>query len=136
MVMIEEEPSCKNIKFQTKTTPLHLEVFADKYQIEQVLLNLIKNAIDALNNIPNAVIKLEGIKNSTENIEILVSDNGVGILEQDIHKIFTPFYTNKEKGTGIGLSLSKHIMQLHQGSLMVKSTPNEETVFTLTLNSF
>jgi nitrogen fixation/metabolism regulation signal transduction histidine kinase len=136
MVIMEEEPKCKNIKFHTKTTPVNLEVFADKYQIEQVLLNLIKNAIDALNNVPNAVIKLEGIKNSTGNIEILVRDNGVGILEEDIHKIFTPFYTNKEKGTGIGLSLSKHIMQLHQGSLMIKSIPNRETVFTLTLNSF
>ncbi|WP_248722440.1 PAS domain-containing sensor histidine kinase [Seonamhaeicola sp. ML3] len=136
IVIFQEDPKCKNIKFQTNTTPSDLEIFADEHQIKQVLLNLTKNAVDALDEFPNAIIKLEGIKNTLGNIEILVKDNGMGILEEDIHKIFTPFYTNKENGTGIGLSLSKHIMQLHQGSLMVKSIPKKETVFTLTLNSF
>lgn len=80
---------------------------------------------------PNGVIKLQGIKIKSGSLEILVSDNGSGILEENMNQIFIPFFTTKEEGTGIGLSLSKHIMQLNEGHLMVKSTPDVETVFTL-----
>jgi two-component system, NtrC family, nitrogen regulation sensor histidine kinase NtrY len=131
MALVSNEQACKNIRFQTQITPKNLEVFADENQIMQVLVNLIKNSIDSLQQHTNGVIKLQGIKTKSGSLEILVSDNGSGILEENMNQIFIPFFTTKEEGTGIGLSLSKHIMQLNEGHLMVKSTPDVETVFTL-----
>ena len=68
---------------------------------------------------------------NTGRIIIQVSDNGPGIPEDEIEKIFIPFFTTKEGGSGIGLSLSRHIMRLHKGAVNVQSRPDEDTVFTL-----
>ncbi|PWG06702.1 histidine kinase [Polaribacter aquimarinus] len=131
ITLVSNEKAHKNISLETQITPTNLELFADENQIMQVLVNLIKNSIDALIHHANGVIKLQAIKTTSGNIEIQVIDNGTGISENNLKQIFIPFFTTKEKGTGIGLSLSKHIMKLHQGHLMVKSTPDVETVFTL-----
>ncbi len=69
-------------------------------------------------------------------IAISVIDNGAGIPEALIDQIFIPFFTTKEKGTGIGLSLSKHIMQQHQGHITVKSIPHRQTIFSLAFPGF
>jgi len=102
----------------------------DPKLIEQVLLNLITNSKHALKGIDHPVISLRSYQKNA-NTFISVSDNGAGISEKEIQEIFTPFFSTKKEGSGIGLSLSKQIMHLHQGRISVSSIPNEQTVFVL-----
>jgi len=110
----------------------YLTVQADEEMIEQVLINLIKNSIESLlqNGSPSGKIELNG-KYDGQNILIEVADNGPGIIPEAINRIFVPFFTTKKTGSGIGLALSRQIMQLHNGTLTVESVPNVRTVFTL-----
>ena len=105
----------------------------DVGQISQVLINLLKNAVDALTGIANPKIILSSRANKKDGIMISVTDNGSGISPEIIDEIFVPFFTTREDGNGIGLSISKQIMHMHKGSIKVKSTPNTETVFSLFL---
>jgi len=108
-----------------------LELFADEKQLSQVLLNLCKNAIQSMVATENAQLNIESGVSSEGYKFIAIKDNGPGIPQDVLDQIFVPFFTTKEQGTGIGLSLSKQIMQLHGGSLNVYSIPNKETVFRL-----
>ncbi|OFX89577.1 MAG: hypothetical protein A2W99_14735 [Bacteroidetes bacterium GWF2_33_16] len=103
-----------------------LELLADKLLIEQVLINLVKNAIEVLENVTNPILKLKYFKDN-ESLTIQIIDNGPGIQEDKIDKIFIPFFTTKEKGSGIGLSFARQVMRLHRGNILVKSVPNETT---------
>jgi signal transduction histidine kinase len=119
-----------SIQFTYKSDSEYLTIQADEEMIEQVLINLIKNAIEALENVPNGKIVLTGTVN--DNVVIIeVTDNGPGIIPEAIERIFIPFFTTKKSGSGIGLALSRQIMQMHNGSLTVKSEPDVKTTFTL-----
>jgi two-component system, NtrC family, nitrogen regulation sensor histidine kinase NtrY len=119
-----------SIQFTYKSDSEYLTIQADEEMIEQVLINLIKNAIESLENVPNGKIVLTGTVN--ENVVIIeVTDNGPGIIPEAIERIFIPFFTTKKSGSGIGLALSRQIMQMHNGSLTVKSEPDVKTTFTL-----
>ncbi len=106
-------------------------IFADRKLIEQVLINLIKNSIDALHGISTPKILMAFEVDKSNQPQIIVADNGIGITPEQIDEIFVPFYTTKKEGSGIGLSLSRQIMRLHGGSLTVKSNPGVETSFYL-----
>ena len=106
-----------------------IELLADKYMMEQVLINLVKNSIQAVEEINNAQINLKCFKENNR-VVIQVEDNGKGIAEDKVDKIFIPFFTTKEKGSGIGLSFARQVMREHKGSINVKSVPNK-TIFTL-----
>lgn len=120
----------QQIRFEQEI-PNNLELKADEALLEQILINLIKNAIEALKENANAQIKIQGFLSKDGDTVIRIEDNGVGIPESEIDKIFTPFYSTKENGSGIGLSLSKQIMHLHKGSISVISEPNKNTSFIL-----
>jgi nitrogen fixation/metabolism regulation signal transduction histidine kinase len=105
-------------------------VLGDFQLIEQVLINLIKNSIHAVRITEEPEIVLIADKTDEHTI-IKVSDNGCGIKQHEMDEIFVPFYSTREYGTGIGLSLSKEIMWRHGGMIFVKSDPGVETVFTL-----
>ncbi|MFC1573984.1 PAS domain-containing sensor histidine kinase [Candidatus Latescibacterota bacterium] len=119
------------IEFSTAVDPENLELTADLELIEQVLINLLLNAIEATGSRPGARFALKGEINDMDRVIIKVIDNGPGIVDDVVEKIFIPFFTTKPKGSGIGLSLSRQIMRVHGGSLTVRSKPNVETVFTL-----
>lgn len=104
---------------------------ADVQLIEQVLINLLKNAIEALENQENPHITLTVNKNREGKTLINVKDNGPGIPPEVLDRIFVPFYTTKEQGSGIGLSLSRQIMLMHKGSIQCSSAIGEGTVFTM-----
>jgi two-component system nitrogen regulation sensor histidine kinase NtrY len=108
-----------------------LEFFADQNLISQVLLNLLKNALEANENNPSAKILITAASGVENHPEICVIDNGPGISEDVIDEIFVPFFTTRQKGSGIGLSISKQIMKIHGGNLKVRSVPDKETVFCL-----
>ena len=129
-LLIDSDVASGNLKIETIVDPLDLELFIDEKQITQVLLNLGKNAKQSLGNQENGILKFTaGLNKKGEKI-IQVWDNGPGISPELIDEIFVPFFTTKNTGTGIGLSLSKQIMRLHGGSIQVIS--RENTAFTLT----
>lgn len=130
--LMEEEVQRCGIKLVVKVEPESLEFTADEQLIEQVLINLLKNAIHALNNQPDARIQLLGYLNKRGRITLQVIDNGPGILKEVLDKIFIPFFTTKPSGSGIGLSLSKQILRLHNATITAHSEPEVETVFTMT----
>lgn len=133
-ILCKSDFLCKNINISYSTEDPDLQALIDEKQISRVLINLLKNSAEALHDIPGARIKLHGKKNPKGNVEISVTDNGPGIPQELINEIFIPFFTTREKGSGIGLSLSRQIMRLHNGSLRVRSIPGKETVFTLYFN--
>jgi nitrogen fixation/metabolism regulation signal transduction histidine kinase len=120
-----------NIAFALSVEPQTLEVTADPELIEQVIINLLLNAIEALDGKSSAMIQLRGFLDARDRVVLQVIDNGPGILPEAQEKIFIPFFTTKKSGSGIGLSLSHQIMRLHRGSLSVSSAPNERTTFTM-----
>jgi len=105
---------------------------ADPDLVDQVMINLMLNAIDAVKDKEDAFISVSAFTNNSGKVVIELSDNGYGIKPDILDKIFMPFFTSKKEGSGIGLSLSRQIMHLHKGSIGVKSKPNEGTTFTLT----
>ncbi len=120
----------QQIKFEQKI-PHNLELIADEALLEQIFINLIKNAIEALKETKNAQIKVQGFVSRDGETILRIEDNGIGIPKSELDKIFTPFYSTKENGSGIGLSLSKQIMHLHKGSISVISESNKNTSFIL-----
>jgi two-component system nitrogen regulation sensor histidine kinase NtrY len=119
------------IHFETRVDPESLELTADVEMVEQVLINLVLNSIDALKNLHNGKIQLISKMDERGRVIIQVIDNGHGIDEDVLEKIFIPFFTTKQHGSGIGLSLSKQIMRLHRGTITAQSRKGEETVFAL-----
>ena len=115
----------------TKMGATGLVIQADEKLLEQVLLNLLKNAIEAIEITQNGKVIIETIE-TQKGITISVSDNGVGIDATNMDQIFTPFFTTKKDGTGIGLSLSRQIMRLHGGNLTAVSGVNG-TTFTISM---
>jgi signal transduction histidine kinase len=121
----------KHINIEFKISGPKLELDIDTHLIEQVLINLILNAVDACKNSENSEIKVIATQNSNRDIVIKVYDNGTGIPQDILENIFVPFFTSKATGSGIGLSLCKQIMLLHKGRIIVKSIEGEGTVFSL-----
>jgi nitrogen fixation/metabolism regulation signal transduction histidine kinase len=129
--LLADELLSRKIEIQIAVHPLTLELYADKNLIGQVLMNLIYNSIEALECLENKTIQLKSFKNLTENIVIQIIDNGKGIPEDLMDKIFVPFFTTREKGSGIGLSLARQIMQMHNGTINVRSIAGTETTMEL-----
>jgi signal transduction histidine kinase len=106
-----------------------LEIFADENLISLILINLIKNAVEANEKNPDCRINIYAGSDQSGRPEICVTDNGPGISRENLEEIFIPFFTTREKGSGIGLSISRQIMGAHGGTLKVRSIPDQETVF-------
>ena len=124
-------PGNETIPVSLKINPSGMELFADEGMISQVIVNLVKNAYEAGEGDPGLRIQLSAALNQGNRPEIIVTDNGPGIKPELIEQIFIPFFSTKENGSGIGLSISRQIMRLHGGSLNVFSEPGKETVFTM-----
>lgn len=129
--LLQSQVSEHGITMRVNVEPKSLEVTADPELIEQVLINLMANAIQALEGQPEPTIDLRAYLNEQGRVILQVTDNGPGILEDVQEKIFIPFFTTKQEGSGIGLSLSRQIMRLHRGTIRVRSAPHTETTFTL-----
>ena len=125
--LLKSEFEILHIQIETAISPENLKLIADQDLIEQVLINLIKNAREAVVDVETPVVRLEAGINLKSRVEIKVIDNGPGISPEDQDRIFIPFFSTKEEGSGIGLSLSQQIMRLHRGSISVNSIPGEKT---------
>ncbi|MFA6051479.1 MAG: PAS domain S-box protein [Methylobacter sp.] len=141
--LIHDAISLCNAEFRPNNIRLRLElaknlpaVYVDNVQIEQVIINLIKNSIDALKNLPQKTQRHLAIQtqlNDDNDIEIRVKDNGPGIDEAQQQKILTPFYTTKSDGMGMGLVISRSLVEAHDGVLYFNSKPENGTTFYFTL---
>ncbi len=123
----------KNVKLEITLQNPELCYEMDAALIEQVLINLLVNAIEAAKDKPHPRIQLSAFNANNNKINIKVADNGCGIPPGLMDRIFIPFFSTRKNGSGIGLSLSQQILMLHKGSIQVQSVENEGSVFTLHL---
>jgi PAS domain S-box-containing protein len=125
-----------NIKLTLELEEGLPKLYADQIQIEQVLINLIRNSLDALQSIPDDrehQLTIRSHLTADDNIQVRVKDNGIGLNVTQQQKILTPFYTTKADGMGMGLSISRSLIEAHEGSLHFNSLPEKGTTFYFTL---
>lgn len=108
----------------------NMSVDIDLHLMEQVLINLVLNAIEAVKDKPQPLITLSAERENNRNL-IKVKDNGTGMSDEVLDKIFVPFFSTRKKGSGIGLSICKQIILLHKGSIQARSIEGEGSVFVI-----
>lgn len=121
----------KSIELEIILKDPDLVLEADTNLVEQVLINLVVNAIEAVKDRPDPRIILSSYLSNNKRTVIKVTDNGAGMPEEIMDKIFVPFFSTKKHGSGIGLSLCKQIMMLHRGNIQVQSQEGQGTAFQL-----
>jgi nitrogen fixation/metabolism regulation signal transduction histidine kinase len=129
--LISPDLEKNQIHFSYQITPENLYLFADLMMLEQILINLLKNAIQAVQSNEEKRIKLLAHTDHLGKVVIKVQDNGTGISDEAKKSIFVPFFTTKKTGSGIGLSLSRQMMRVQGGSISVYSVLGEGSTFTL-----
>lgn len=129
--LLQSDFAERNIGFTLQCTPPSIHIIGDANQLSQVFLNLLKNAMQALEGQTNGTIRIDIQQN--ERLQIEVSDNGPGIPHELQEQIFIPFFTTKPEGTGVGLSLCKQIVRQHEGHLSIKESRPGKTVFSIDL---
>lgn len=130
--LYQEEMQLRHIGFSVCCLPPEIQIHADEKMLSQVLINLIKNAMQALDEQTDRRIRIR-VETQEKQLYITVTDNGPGIPSNLAEDIFIPFFTTKTTGTGIGLSLSRQIIRMHGGELSVTSQPYCETSFLISL---
>ncbi len=131
--LLQTDLTTAGILWEMEVTPLDLTVSADADQLQQVLINLVKNALEALHGQAHPLVNISAFTSDNQKVTIAIRDNGYGIEPEALEKIFIPFYTTKKTGSGIGLSLSRQILQQHGGQLTAQSEVGSGTVFSLVL---
>ena len=123
----------KKINLYSNFTEDEVYICADYHRLLQVLINMIKNSMEALHNTNKAYIKIS-MKQTSEKIYILIEDNGEGMDQETLDRVKEPFFSTKEKGSGIGVCLSSQIIEAHGGELIYESAKDEGTKVTIKLN--
>jgi signal transduction histidine kinase len=129
---MEPEFQQKTVRVKTSLDDQLPEIVLDGEQIYQVLLNIVFNAIQAMPEGGDLVLKTT-VGSEGDTVEAEITDSGIGILPEKLEQIFTPFYTEKNRGTGLGLTIAKSIVEKHQGRITVTSTPGEGSTFRIIL---
>ncbi len=132
VILFSRELNAKITVLNLVLEPENLTLKADEKLLEQVLINLVKNALEAIPH-HTGEITIRAYRNPQNNTVIQVIDNGTGIEEPALESIFVPSYTTKQNGSGIGLSISRQIVQLHNGTINARSSPGIETVFEIVI---
>jgi two-component system, sporulation sensor kinase A len=131
VMLLATEANLYNVEIRLLFKEKTLFVSCEKNQIKQVFINIIKNAIEAMSSGGVLTIGIEEEKDGA--VKLIFADTGVGIEEERLKTIGVPFFTNKEKGIGLGLTISNKIITEHQGSLKVESIPGQGTTVAVTL---
>lgn len=135
MLLCQSESLLNDCTFEYRKPNIDVLLMVDVKQFKQVMLNLIKNAMDAIKdseNQKNGIIHID-VKHAMNQVEIIVKDNGNGIEESKMKEIFTPFFTTKAKGTGVGLAVCQRIIAEHSGKIEVESQLGVGTTFKIIL---
>jgi len=134
---IEPEARREGVVLKLELAPQPLPLLAHDIQIEQVLLNLTRNALEAMQEVAEGQRRLTvRTRRLEEQVVVEVSDSGCGIAPQVVHKLFDPFVTTKPQGMGLGLSISRGIVEAHGGTLTVHATEEGGTMFRFTLTEY
>ena len=120
--LLADELKTRNIALALEIEPETLEITADIDLLDQALINLLRNAIEALRDAPGARIALRARQEAGGRIALAVADNGPGIAPEQREKVFVPFYTTKRQGSGVGLSLVRQIVAVHNGNVVIGDT--------------
>lgn len=132
--LFKQEIKNKQIKFNLELSPDISLIQADEDQIRQILMNIIINAIQAITEKGEIKIKTEkSLLKGKPAIKLIIEDNGIGIVDKDLNQIFDPFFSTKEKGSGLGLSIVYKLVEGHQGEIKVESKEGEGTKFIIFL---
>jgi nitrogen fixation/metabolism regulation signal transduction histidine kinase len=121
-----------NVRFETNVDPTELDVYLDRDLIEPVLINLLRNAWQACTKEPSPLIRLDACLNRRNNVTIEIADNGTGVPAGTAKKVFVPFFTTKEGGSGVGLALARQVMIAHGGFIRLRNNRAGGATFTLT----
>ena len=121
-----------DIAFSSHVHPRELDVYADRDLIEPVLINLLRNAWQACDGRDQGRVSISGRLNRRNNVVIEVADNGDGVPDSLARKIFVPFFTTKENGSGVGLALARQVMIAHGGFIRVGNNEDGGATFSLT----
>lgn len=130
-VLMDEFIASRRIAMQIEAPDGNLSVHLDARQLEQVLINLVRNAAEALVNTPDPQITVRATRDERRRVMIQVIDNGPGIDPAHIDNIFVPFFTTKRGGSGVGLSISRQLVQANRGFITAKSADPRGSVFTM-----
>lgn len=133
LFLLQHDLEERGIRIEVQLSDPELTLQADPALLEQVFLNLMKNAVEALKGEPDPLIKIDVQKRGKGTIIIMVTDNGCGIPEELLGQVFVPFFTTRENGSGIGLSISRQIVRMHGGTITVSSVPGNRTQFRISL---
>lgn len=134
VLLIESYAFLKRVRVNLELGKMMMTIYADEEQIKQVVLNLVQNAVEAMNEVEDPRLDIfTGYRDEEDEVYITVKDNGKGMTREQLNTAGSPFYTTKEKGTGLGLSICKQIAQHHCGRLHIESEPGRGTVVTLYL---
>ncbi|MBY0098928.1 PAS domain-containing sensor histidine kinase [Mesobacillus maritimus] len=128
--LLKTEASLHNIQIEFMSREDEIQIECEPNQLKQLFINIIKNAIDASNQGDVVAVSLDQIG---ENVSIIIKDNGCGISNERLKRLGEPFYSSKEKGTGLGLTVSFNIVQSHSGKIQFKSEQNKGTVVQIDL---
>lgn len=131
MLLISSEPNFNSIDLSIAPFNQPISVFIDENLFSQVIINLVRNSFQSIDGIKDGRVQIVALKNGNGTTTINVIDNGPGIPFNMLEEIFVPFFTTRERGSGIGLSLSRQIIRLHGGSLKIVSREGVETVFSI-----
>jgi two-component system, LuxR family, sensor kinase FixL len=135
IAMTRTDSAARQVKVTVQIPPQLPEAQGDRVHLQQVLLNLILNGMDAMSNIPKSrrslVVRVRETKNS--NLQVDVTDQGAGIAPEVAERIFEPFFTTKSNGMGMGLAISQSIIEAHGGDIWVDSKPGKGTTFSFIL---
>jgi signal transduction histidine kinase len=131
-VLFSREVQAAGTSLKVDLHPENLMIHADEKLLGQVIINLVKNSLEAIQN-PGGEICIKARPDTDKNCIIQVSDNGIGIDQGAMDSVFVPSYTTKENGSGIGLSISRQIIQMHNGTISIRSEPGVETVVEIVL---
>ncbi|MCD7036101.1 ATP-binding protein [Metabacillus sp. GX 13764] len=134
MQLFNSETLLKNISLQYKPNKEPLVVYGERNQIKQVLINLLKNSCDAIS--ANGEIHVRAVRHLQDKILLTIADNGSGMDDETLNKIRSPFFTTKEKGTGLGLVITEKIISQHEGTLAFESRIGEGTMVSIILPYF
>ncbi|MGB7999504.1 MAG: ATP-binding protein [Anaerobacillus sp.] len=128
--LLNAQANMKSIIINKAYSTYHSPVYCENNQLKQVFINLIKNAMDAIIEDGEITIATE---EQSDNVVIQIIDNGKGISQQELEKLGSPFFTTKQNGTGLGLTICNRIIEKHKGSLKIKSNQGDGTVITIRL---
>ena len=131
--LLQAEPRSERVVYcdgkADRSTGKELQVYGDANLLTLALINLIRNALQAVEGQEDGIVRVDTCAGATGHLLIIITDNGPGIPPERLSAIFTPFFSTKSGGSGIGLPISQRIMQLHGGQLSVSSIPNVRTEF-------